>query len=143
MKFSKDFKLKLRRFKSDKRAYTSFLILLFLFLATLPAELICNVRPILLVVDGKAFFPIFIDYSERDFGGVLPSEPDYKSADFIRLLEGTPEPETDKSSLPIIDEDGDPAFSLDVGDFEEDAVEPSFDIDLDDFEEEADTNQAS
>ena len=86
LRLNKELKVKLEVFKKDKRAYYSFLILAFLFVATLPAELICNVRPIMIFVEGKPFFPIPLTYSEKDFGGVLPSEPDYKSARFLRIL---------------------------------------------------------
>ena len=58
LRLNKELKVKLEVFKKDKRAYYSFLILAFLFIATLPAELICNVRPIMIVVEGKSFFPI-------------------------------------------------------------------------------------
>ena len=104
MRLNKDIQSKLQRFRKDKRAYTSFLLLLFTFVVTLPTELICNVRPLLLVVDGKPYFPIFFKYSEKDFGGSLPSEPNYKSKEFIRLLKGkmestgsTPWPDTSNS----------------------------------------------
>ncbi|MBT6855613.1 MAG: peptide ABC transporter permease, partial [Nitrospina sp.] len=85
LKLNKEMKVKLDIFKKDKRSFYSFLILAFLFIATLPAELICNVRPIMIVVEGKPFFPITVTYSEKDFGGSLPSEPDYKSARFLSI----------------------------------------------------------
>ena len=85
-RLNKEFKTKLGIFRNDRRAYYSFLLLAFLFIICLSAELICNIRPILLVVDGKSYFPIVITYSEKDFGGVLPSEPDYKSKNFINLF---------------------------------------------------------
>ena len=85
-RLNKDWKTKLGIFRNDRRAYYSFLLLAFLFINALPAELICNIRPILLVVGGKPYFPIAITYSEKDFGGVLPSEPDYKSKNFTNLF---------------------------------------------------------
>ena len=121
MKLSKDFQLKLGKFKRDKRALISFKILFFLFLITLPAELVCNVRPLLLVVDGKAYLPILFTYSKKDFGGSFPIEPDYKSDGFLRLLKG----ENDSSLLPAI-----------LDDFEEEEATDSFDLALDDFEDE-------
>ena len=86
MKLDIELQVKLGIFQKDKRAYYSFLILAFLFIATLPAEVSCNVRPIVILVEGKPFFPIFISYNEKDFGGSRPSEPDYKSAQFLRIL---------------------------------------------------------
>ena len=115
-------KVKLDIFKKDKRSFYSFLILAFLFIATLPAELICNVRPIMIVVEGKPFFPITVTYSEKDFGGSLPSEPDYKSARFLSILNGVPEaPQAETKD----------AFDLGMDDFEDEA----FSIGLDDFED--------
>ena len=128
LKLNKEFKVRLEVFKNDKRAYFSFLVLAFLFLATLPAELICNVRPLIIVVEGKPYFPIPFTYSEKDFGGTLPSEPDYKSARFLNILKGVAlsiEAETKNS------------FGLQLDDFEEEDVveEPAFSIGLDDFED--------
>ena len=118
MQLSDELKIKLRKFRKDKRALISFTLLFSAFLITLPAELICNVRPLILVVDGKAHFPIFITYSEQDFGGTLISEPDYKSDRFLRLLNG--------GKLP-----GEP---IDRGAIEADAN--GLDLGLDDFDEE-------
>ena len=115
-----DFQIKLRKFKSDKRAYYSLLFLLSAFLLALPAELTCNIKPLLLVVDGKPHFPIFVTYSENDFGGTLPSEPDYKSKRFLRLLTGEAEPFADFSELGLSDFDEEAGFTLGLDDFEED-----------------------
>ena len=127
LRLNKEWKVKLEIFKNDKRAYYSFLILSFLFLSTLPAEFICNVRPLLIVVEGKPYFPIPFTYSEKDFGGVLPSEPDYKSTRFLNILKGAPK--TDSTQAETIN-----TFDLGLDDFE-DENEPSFSIGMDDFEE--------
>ena len=79
MTIDKDLKLKWYKFTRDRRAYTSFLILSTIFLLTAPAEILCNVRPIVIIVEGKIHLPILFTYSEIDFGGNLPSEPDYLS----------------------------------------------------------------
>ena len=128
LKLNKEFKVRLEVFKNDKRAYFSFLVLAFLFLATLPAELICNVRPLMIVVEGKPYFPIPFTYSEKDFGGTLPSEPDYKSARFVNILKGV---------APSIEAETKNSFGLQLNDFEEEDVveEPAFSIRLDDFED--------
>lgn len=129
LKLNKELKVRLEVFKNDKRAYFSFLILAFLFLTTLPAELICNVRPLMIVVDGKPYFPIPFTYSEKDFGGTLPSEPDYKSERFLHILKG---------ETPSIEIESENSFDLQLNDFEdeEDVVEePAFSIGLDDFED--------
>jgi microcin C transport system permease protein len=128
LKLNKEIKVRLEVFKNDKRAYFSFLLLAFLFLATLPAELICNIRPLMIVVEGKPYFPIPFTYSEKDFGGTLPSEPDYKSVRFLNILKGVP---------PSIETETKNSFGLQLDDFEDEDVveEPAFSIGLDDFED--------
>ena len=129
MKISKDFNLKWNKFKRDRRAFISFIFLLTLFIITIPAEFLCNTRPIILIVEGKTFIPVLITYSERDFGGTLLSEPDYLSKRFTNHLEGIPEDtifnstENNKSST----------FKIDLDDFEE--QEPVFSVEIDDFED--------
>ena len=128
MKISKDFNLKWNKFKRDRRAFISFIFLLTLFIITIPAEFLCNTRPIVLIVEGKTFIPVLFTYSEKDFGGTLLSEPDYLSKRFTNHLEGIPEDtifnstENNKSST----------FEIDLDDFEE--QEPVFSIEIDDFE---------
>ena len=104
MKLNKDLQVKIQKFKSDKRAHYSMLALMLVFFLTLPTEFLCNVRPILLVVDGKPYFPIVVTYNEQDFGGPLISEPDYKSQRFLRILKG---------------ESPDAASMVDLNDFDE------------------------
>ena len=129
MKFSKDFNLKWNKFKRDRRAFISFIFLLTLFIITIPAEFLCNTRPIVLIVEGKTFIPVLFTYSEKDFGGTLLSEPDYLSKRFTNHLEGIPEDtifnstENNKSST----------FEIDLDDFEE--QEPVFSVEMDDFED--------
>ena len=69
MKLSPDILDKFRKFRQNRRAFWSLLVLAALFLAALPAELLCNDRPVLLVLDGKPYLPAFRDYCLRDFGG--------------------------------------------------------------------------
>lgn len=161
MRLSDELKLKLRKFRNDKRALISFAILLAAFLMTLPAELLCNVRPLLLTVDGKPYFPIFITYSEKDFGGTRISEPDYKSDSFLRLLNGGRLPgqaDAQSKSGGAVNVNGN-ELTLGLGDFEEDEgegneetilyltledfieenEEPFLSLGLEDFEEEEDT----
>lgn len=129
MTLNKDLSLKLSKFKRDKRAYYSFLMLLAAFLMTLPAELICNVRPILLKVDHQYYFPIFTQYSEREFGGTLPSEPDYKSESFMQLLGGNQPQESSQTLMTGKTQ----TFTLELKDFEED--KPAFNVNMGDFDE--------
>jgi len=130
MKIKKDFNLKWNKFKHDKRAFISFILLLILFIITTPAEFICNTRPIILVVEGKTFFPVLFTYSEKDFGGTLLSEPDYLSKKFRNLLDGIPEDNYFDSN----DNNKSSSFDINFDDFEE--QEPVFSIKIDDFEDE-------
>ena len=69
MALSPEFLDKVRKFKKNRRAYLSLRILTFLFLVTLPAELLFNNKPIVMRLDGKFFFPVFRQYTYQDFGG--------------------------------------------------------------------------
>ncbi len=164
MIISKDLSLKLDRFKADRRAWYSFTILAFLFLFSLPAELLCNVRPLVMTVDGKWYFPIAFTYSWKDFGGESPAEPDYKSAEFMQLfgatikernqeLEPSPTQETSEESamslgdfeddeeFPVEDSSGESAgMGLDLEDFEETEEPAIFTIELSDFDEDIDSS---
>jgi microcin C transport system permease protein len=116
MIMNKELKVKLGVFRNDRRAFYSFIILATLFVLTLPAEILCNIRPLVIVVDGKTYFPIAVTYSEKDFGGNLPSEPDYKSQSFSNLLSGT--------STSTFANTEDSGLGLDLGDFEDDVDTP-------------------
>lgn len=139
MKMNRDLQVKFHKFKSDKRAHYSLIILMAVFFIALPAEFLCNVRPILLVVDSKPHFPILFTYSERDFGGPLSSEPDYKSERFLKILKGeSPDTSTD-TDLSDFEEKNSGGLFLDLEDFEEGEDEilvAPLTLTMDDFEEE-------
>ena len=137
MKITKDFNLKWNKFKHDKRAFISFILLLILFIITTPAEFICNTRPIILVVEGKTFIPVLFSYSEKDFGGTLLSEPDYLSKKFRNLLDGIPE----ENNFDSNDNNKSSSFDINLDDFEE--QEPVFSIKIDDFEDELNESHIS
>ena len=137
MKISKDFNLKWNKFKRDRRAFISFIFLFTLFIVTLPAEFLCNTRPIILIVEGKTFIPVLFTYSEKDFGGTLLSEPDYLSKRFKNLLEGVPEGSIYNST----NNKNSSTFDIGLDDFEEE--EETFSITIDDFEDEFNENSIS
>ena len=89
MKLSPEIQEKFRKFRHNRRAFWSLVALAALFLAALPAELTCNDKPILLVLDGRPYLPAFRDYCLRDFGGAgeLPITS-YRSALFRNFLAG-------------------------------------------------------
>jgi len=138
IKLNKDLEVKLQRFNRDKRARYSLFALMVIFFLTLPAEFLCNVRPLLLVVDGKPYFPIILNYSEQDFGGPLLSEPDYKSERFLRILKGESPDASTAMDLSDFDEGGETGLELGLGDFdegEEEVTSAPLILTLDDFEE--------
>jgi microcin C transport system permease protein len=134
---NKDLEVKLQRFNRDKRARISLIALMVIFFLTLPAEFLCNVRPLLLVVDGKPYFPIILNYSEQDFGGPLLSEPDYKSERFLRILKGESPDASTTMDLSDFDEGSETGLELGLGDFDEQEEVSSAPLilTLDDFEE--------
>jgi len=137
IKLNRDLQVKFQKFKTDKRARYSLFALMVIFFVTLPAEFLCNVRPILLVVDGKPYFPILLTYNEQDFGGPLRSEPDYKSERFLRILNGEPPDASTESS--DINEKTPGGLSLSLEDFEEEDDEflsAPLSLTMEDFEEE-------
>ena len=71
---------RLQRFREHKRAYYSLLLIVFLYLTSLVAEVFCNDRPLYLRYEGKSWFPVLFFYPEDDFkgNGVL-TRPDYKT----------------------------------------------------------------
>ena len=137
MKISKDFNLKWNKFKQDRRAFISFIFLFTLFIVTIPAEFLCNTRPIILIVEGKTFIPVLFTYSEKDFGGTLLSEPDYLSKRFKNLLEGVTEGPIYNSTK----NKNSSTFDIGLDDFEE--KEETFSITIDDFEDEFNENSIS
>jgi microcin C transport system permease protein len=74
-------------FKANKRGYWSLLLFSFIFVGSWFAEIVANDKPLMITVGGERYFPIFQRYTERDFGGSFPTEPDYLEDYFARLME--------------------------------------------------------
>ena len=71
---------RLGRFRASRRAYWSLLILGFLYLASLGAELLCNDRPLYARYENESYFPVFFFYPEDAFtGNGRLTRPDYKA----------------------------------------------------------------
>lgn len=70
-------KRRLANFKANKRGYRALWIFLVLLLISLPAELVCNDKPLLVRYNGKFYLPIMHAYPETAFGGVFETEADY------------------------------------------------------------------
>lgn len=69
---------RLEVFKSNRRAYYSAYLLLFLVLISLLAPLIANDKPLLVRYEGRFYFPILKAYSETTFGGDFETQANYK-----------------------------------------------------------------
>jgi microcin C transport system permease protein len=65
------------RFKRNKLGYWSLLVFVTLVLLSLLAEVISNDRPLIVRFEGKTYFPIVKDYSEKTFGGDFDTTTDY------------------------------------------------------------------
>ena len=76
------------RFKAHRRGWWSLWLFLALFGLSLGGELVANDKPLLVSYQGEWYFPAFKRYTEQDFGGELPFQPDYRSAQVRELIEG-------------------------------------------------------
>jgi microcin C transport system permease protein len=67
-----------QNFRANRRGFWSLWIFLVLFTATLFAEFIANDKPILVLHDGGLYMPVFVEYTETQFGGEFETEADYR-----------------------------------------------------------------
>ncbi|WP_337025351.1 microcin C ABC transporter permease [Pantoea anthophila] len=67
-----------QRFRHNRRGYWSLWIFLVLFVLSLGAELIANEKPLLVHYQQRWMLPLLFNYSETDYGGVLPTTADYQ-----------------------------------------------------------------
>lgn len=74
-----------QRFRRNRRGWWSLWLFIGLFTLCLGAELIANDKPLLLGYKGDLYFPTLKRYTEQDFGGQLPFQPDYRSQ-YVRQL---------------------------------------------------------
>lgn len=77
---------RLRNFRANRRGYWSLWIFLALFVASLFAEVIANDRPLLVRYDGRFYVPVLRSYPETAFGGVFPTEADYRDPYVIERI---------------------------------------------------------
>ncbi|WP_459205536.1 ABC transporter permease [Pseudomonas sp. MLB6B] len=76
---------RLQRFRGHRRGWWSLWLFSGLLLLSLGAELVANDKPLLLGYHGELYVPALKRYSERQFGGELPFQPDYRSQ-YVRQL---------------------------------------------------------
>lgn len=69
----------LQRFRKNRRAFWSLLIVAFFFGLSLGAELLCNNRPYVMRFENEWFFPLFKYYPASRFGEEVQVETDYKA----------------------------------------------------------------
>lgn len=77
-----------QRFRRNRRGWFSLWAFAALLTLSLGAELIANDKPLLLKYEGGLYFPAFKRYTEQQFGGQLPFQPDYRSQYVRQLIEG-------------------------------------------------------
>jgi len=76
-----------RNFRRNGRAFWSLIIFAVLFGISLFAEFIANDKPILVNYRGELRMPVFQYFSERDFGGDLPSRARYLDVELQCLIQ--------------------------------------------------------
>ena len=77
---------RLRNFRANRRGFWSLWIFLALFVASMFADVVANDRPLLIEYDGRLYYPFVHTYAETAFGGVLPTEADYRDPAVARLI---------------------------------------------------------
>lgn len=71
---------KISIFKKNKRAYCSFLLLIFIFVLSLFSELISNDKPLIVKYKNELYFPVFHKYSDEFWGGDFPTAANYSDS---------------------------------------------------------------
>lgn len=73
-------------FKANRRAWVSAVLFLAIFAISLFSEFVANDRPLLIVNDGKVFFPVVQTVTERDLGGDSEWVADFQDPYTTELL---------------------------------------------------------
>jgi len=73
-------------FSSSKRNIYSLYIFLFFFILSMFAEILSNDKPLVMSINEEIYFPIIIDYKEKNFGGYFDTEADYKDSFMQELI---------------------------------------------------------
>ncbi|HEX3952918.1 MAG TPA: ABC transporter permease [Stellaceae bacterium] len=77
---------RIENFRANRRGFWSLWVFLVVFGVTLFAEFLANDRPLLVSFDGHFYYPIFHNYPETAFGGIFPTEADYRDPEVIKLI---------------------------------------------------------
>jgi len=96
----------LAKFKRNKLAFFSFIVLTTMFVISLPAELLFNDKPLIMSVDGKLYYPIFSDISLKTLGGeeTIPII-NFKSKKLMDFLNGVEKKKVNINSLFDLDDE--------------------------------------
>lgn len=68
----------LHKFCQNRRAYWAAILFGIIMLLSFAAEFIANDNPLIVSYKNKLYFPVFINYTDADFGGDFPTPADYK-----------------------------------------------------------------
>ncbi|MCZ4281576.1 ABC transporter permease [Kiloniella laminariae] len=79
-------KKRLKNFTKNRRGYWSFWIFILLFGLSLCAEILANDKPLLIIYDGKPYFPIVQALPETTFGGEFETEANYRDPFVDKLI---------------------------------------------------------
>ena len=77
---------RLANFKANRRGFYAFWVFLILFFLAMGAEFIANDKPLVLVVNGEIYAPIFKTYPETVFGGEFETEARYREPYMKNLI---------------------------------------------------------
>jgi microcin C transport system permease protein len=83
-------KIRIHRFRKNRRAYASLVLLLGAYLLSLTTPWTVNDEPLFLSYGNEWYFPAFRHYSEATFGGTYQTSPDYKKLVEAAKQNGTP-----------------------------------------------------
>ena len=73
-------------FKRNRRGYWALWLFLVLFFVSLFAEFIANDKPFLILMNGRAYFPVVVTYPETTFGGDFETAADYRDPFLQELI---------------------------------------------------------
>lgn len=76
-----------RVFCKNKRAFYSLWIFAILFVLSMGANFVANDKPLFIYKDHKSYFPVFVSYPEKIFGGDFDTEADYNDPYVKKLLQ--------------------------------------------------------
>jgi len=78
---------RLLRFKRNTLGLVSAYVFGILFFLSLFSELLANDKPLILGYKGRIYIPVFMSYSEKEFGGEFDTSADYRDPFVANLIE--------------------------------------------------------